>query len=134
METSLESILREAVNFEAQAFDGDQEISGAEVVEWFSGWRRRARRAMRSIGDQTSAPMGARRVHDPLLDALHALQTMLDGERDGVSTGSPQRGESSRCARYETDTLRYAINHGGLQLTAVQFRIVVFKRPTKEVP
>jgi hypothetical protein len=40
-----ESLLREAVEAWPQ-FDGDDPVSGADLVEWFDGWRRRAKQAL----------------------------------------------------------------------------------------
>jgi hypothetical protein len=49
-EGAFESLLGEAVDFLAEIFDGDQAVDGATVVEWFSEWRERARRALEDRG------------------------------------------------------------------------------------
>jgi hypothetical protein len=36
-------LIREALDYEADAFDKGQEVSGANLVEWFSEWRTRAK-------------------------------------------------------------------------------------------
>ena len=49
MTNLLESLIREAVNFEADAFDADEGVNGADLVEWFAQWRLRARAAIRPV-------------------------------------------------------------------------------------
>ena len=50
----LESLIREAVNFEANAFDADEGVNGADLVEWFARWRVRASAATRPVSVQES--------------------------------------------------------------------------------
>ena len=52
MTNLLESLIREAVNFEADAFDADEGVDGADLVEWFAQWRLRARAATRPVSAQ----------------------------------------------------------------------------------
>ena len=52
MTNLLESLIREAVNFEADAFDADEGVNGADLVEWFAQWRLRARAATRPVSVQ----------------------------------------------------------------------------------
>lgn len=42
MERALE-LLMEAIEYEAEAFDSDSAVHGAELVEFFGQWRTRAR-------------------------------------------------------------------------------------------
>ena len=49
MTNLLESLIREAVNFEADAFDADEGVNGADLVEWFAQWRVRAKAAIRPV-------------------------------------------------------------------------------------
>jgi hypothetical protein len=42
MERALE-LLMEAIEYEAEAFDSDSAVDGAELVEFFGQWRTRAR-------------------------------------------------------------------------------------------
>jgi hypothetical protein len=113
MKPSLESILHEAVNFEAHAFDDDQDINGADLVEWFAQWRRRARAI---VGTRRPTQGGAPDDHglgSQLIGALHALQLML--------------------ARADAEIeLTRALDNGGIQITSGEFRLMVFKRTTKE--
>ncbi|MHB0668453.1 Hypothetical protein HVPorG_03891a (plasmid) [Roseomonas mucosa] len=39
----MKRLLDEAVAFEAEAFDEDEPVSGADLVDWFAGWRDRVR-------------------------------------------------------------------------------------------
>jgi hypothetical protein len=42
----MKRLLDEALAFEAEAFDEDEPVSGADLVEWFSGWRGRVRKLL----------------------------------------------------------------------------------------
>ncbi|MBI0536931.1 hypothetical protein D9599_15265 [Roseomonas sp. KE2513] len=42
----MKRLLDEALAFEAGAFDEDEPVSGADLVEWFAGWRGRARKLL----------------------------------------------------------------------------------------
>ena len=67
MTNLLESLIREAVNFEADAFDADEGVNGADLVEWFAQWRLRARAAIRPVSAQESGVRcrASRRPADP---------------------------------------------------------------------
>jgi hypothetical protein len=115
MKPSLESILHEAVNFEAKAFDDDQDINGADLVEWFAQWRRRARAIVRTHPPTRSDARDDHGLGGQLIGALQALQLML--------------------ARADAEVeLNRALDNGGIQITAGEFRVVVFKRTAKELP
>src|SRR5882757_943090 len=77
MKTSLEFIIDEAISYAAKAFDADQDISGADLVEWFADWRQRALAIVRSNQPPHSADYG-QQFHSQLIDALRALQLMQD--------------------------------------------------------
>jgi hypothetical protein len=49
-------LLREAVGYMAENFEGSAEVSGAALVEWFSEWRGRAERA---LGRRSAASLSA---------------------------------------------------------------------------
>lgn len=114
MKPSLESILHEAVDFEAKAFDDDQNISGADLIEWFADWRRRARAIVRAHRPSPDVTIDGRRIHNPLIGALHALQIVQD--------------------RAEFDELLHALDHGGIHITSGQLKIMVFKHSAKKLP
>ena len=63
----LESLIREAVNFEADAFNTDEDVNGADLLEWFARWRVRARAAVRPVSVQESGVKcrASRRSADP---------------------------------------------------------------------
>ena len=44
---SVEAVLQEAITHLADAFDGDADVDGAELVQWFTEWRTRASEALR---------------------------------------------------------------------------------------
>jgi hypothetical protein len=112
MKPSLESILHEAVNFEAEAFDDNQDINGADLVEWFAQWRRRARSIVRT-SRPTSSVTEEGRSGSQLIGALHALQLTL--------------------ARAEADLeVSQALDNGGIHITAGEFKVMVFKHPARE--
>ena len=67
MTTSLESILHEALCFEAGAFDDDQAIPSAELVEWFAEWRRRARTIVHSYQPTPTAAIYGQLFRSQLL-------------------------------------------------------------------
>jgi hypothetical protein len=114
MKPSLESILHEAVNFEAQAFDDDQNINGAGLVDWFAQWRRRARAIVRTNRPTQNSAPDDHGLGSQLIGALQALQLTL--------------------ARADADIeLTCALDNGGIQITCGEFRLMVFKRTTKEL-
>lgn len=45
--TSLELLLREAINYEYKAFEEDTEVDGCDLVEWFDEWRTRVKEALK---------------------------------------------------------------------------------------
>ena len=63
----LKSLIREAVNFEANAFDADEGVNGTDLVEWLAQWRVRAKAAIRPVSVQASAVRcgASRRPVDP---------------------------------------------------------------------
>jgi hypothetical protein len=133
MKTSLEFIIDEAISFAAQAFDDDQDISGAELVEWFADWRQRARAIVCSNRSPQSADY-SQQFHSQLIDALRALQLMQDRVK---VEGRPMnqlshRGRTLRATDAESEELIHALNSGGIQITAGPFKAVVFKHSAKE--
>lgn len=52
---SLISVIEEALGYEAEAFEEDHPVKGADLVEWFAQWRLRAQAAVAAaIGNKTS--------------------------------------------------------------------------------
>lgn len=47
---AMKALIREAVAAWADDFDTDNHINGADLVEWFSGWRQRARAVVERCG------------------------------------------------------------------------------------
>lgn len=133
MKPSLETILHEAVNFEARAFDDDQHISGADLVEWFAQWRRRARAIVRANHPSHDAAIYVQRFRSQLISALHALQIV----QYGAEVESPLADPLTHGAQYplptdaEIEALIHALDHGGVHVTAGQFTVRVFKDPAK---
>jgi hypothetical protein len=123
METTIDSVLREAVSFEARAFDSNQEISGSDLVEWFAEWRHRARRAIRASGHSATAAVSTSRFHAQLRGALNTLQDLQAAKR------RKRRGTASDIERWLE-----ALDNGGLQLSVGPFRVLVFKPSTKGEP
>lgn len=106
MNPSLEALLDEAVNFEAEAFDEDQEISGADLVEWFAEWRCRARRVVKS----TSPPRNDLIHWQRLRKHLHSVLEAFDAE---------------------ADKLLHALSHGGIQVVVGEVTVLLFRRPSE---
>jgi len=52
MSDLIESMIREALDYEAVAFDRDDDVNGADLVEWFARWRERARVAINPASAQ----------------------------------------------------------------------------------
>lgn len=46
----MRELLSEAAEIWAEQFDGDTQVSGADLVEWFALWRVAAKEALSSIG------------------------------------------------------------------------------------
>ncbi len=133
MSTSLESILHEALCFEAGAFDDDQAIPSAELVEWFAEWRRRARTIVRSHRPTPTAAIYGQLFRSQLLSALRALQLMQDrAEVEGPSASRLTHRERDLPTEVEIDELIHALNSGGIHFTCGQLKATVFKRSAKE--
>ena len=49
--TAMAAVLQEALAAYASGFDADAELCCADVVEWFAGWRERARAALGRVGE-----------------------------------------------------------------------------------
>jgi hypothetical protein len=43
----METLLQEALDYEADAFNNDQPVNGADLVDWFAEWRQRAAATLR---------------------------------------------------------------------------------------
>jgi hypothetical protein len=134
MTTSLESILHEALCFEAGAFDDDQVIPSAELVEWFAEWRRRAQTIVRSYRPTPTAAIYGQLFRSQLIEALRALQLMQDrAEVKGPLTSRlTHREQHSPTTDIEIDELLHALDDGGIHITCGQLRAMVFKHPAKE--
>lgn len=50
------ALLIEALAFRAAEFDGDEPVSGADLTEWFAGWRLRLRQAIADGRQATDEP------------------------------------------------------------------------------
>jgi hypothetical protein len=133
MSTSLESILYEALCFEAGAFDVDQAIPGAELVEWFVEWRRRAQTVVHSRHPTPTAAIYGQLFRSQLLDALRALQLMQErAEIEGSRMSRVTHREHHPPTDAELDELIDALDNGGIHFTCGQLKAMVFKHPAKE--
>lgn len=133
MTTSLESILHEALCFEAGAFDDDQAVPSAELVEWFAEWRRRAQTVVHSHRPTRTAAIYGQLFRSQLLGALRALQLMqgrAEVERPFMSRATHH--ERYPPADAEIDELISALDNGGIHFIYGQLKAVVFKHPSKE--
>jgi hypothetical protein len=50
-------MLREALAYESEAFDADEPISGADLVDWFVQWRNQAKAALQSAENRAVAAL-----------------------------------------------------------------------------
>jgi len=87
MNTSLQTLIDEALSHEADAFDNDTEVSGADLVEWFAGWRSRVKDALdavnRSIqGESDTTPKIYRVTAGDLGEAIDALKEAAEARRE----------------------------------------------------
>src|SRR5687768_10062646 len=48
MSEPIDALLREALDYEAEAFENDTEVNGADLVDWFCDWRTRAKTSLES--------------------------------------------------------------------------------------
>jgi hypothetical protein len=133
MATSLESILHEALCFEAGAFDDDQAVPGAELVEWFAEWRRRAQTVVHAHRPTPTAAIYGQLFRRQLLGALRALQLMQNRtEVEGRRMSWLAHREHDPPTDAELDELIHALDNGGIHFTCGQLRAMVFKHPAKE--
>lgn len=56
MTNTLELLIHEALAYEAEAFDKDYPVNAADLVEWFAGWRDRAKSADRTADRSGNTP------------------------------------------------------------------------------
>ena len=54
MKNTLDALIEEPLVYEADAFENDEAVSGANLVEWFVDWRRRVRAAMDVVQSHSS--------------------------------------------------------------------------------
>jgi hypothetical protein len=59
MTNTIELLIHEALGYEAEAFDKDDPVNAADLVEWFAAWRDRAKSAVRTVdwSGKTPAPV-----------------------------------------------------------------------------
>ena len=66
---TLDGIIRDALAYEAEEFDGpadlDLSVSGADLVDWFTDWRQRARKALKTV--EPSSAVGKARLGETYL-------------------------------------------------------------------
>jgi hypothetical protein len=135
MKTSLEFIIDEAISYAAKAFDTDQDISGADLVEWFAEWRQRAQAVVENNRRSPDAAFCVQRSLSLLVSALHALQVM--GDRAEIE--APLMHELTGGGQYppptdaEIEELIHALDHGGIHIACGPFRATVFKHAAKGV-
>jgi hypothetical protein len=133
MTTSLESILHEALFFEAGAFDDDQAIPSAELVEWFAEWCRRAQTVVHSHRPAPTAAIYGQLFRSQLIGALRALQLM----QERAEVEGPRMSRLTHCEHHlptdaELNELIPALDNGGIHFTCGQLKAMVFKHPAKE--
>lgn len=136
MSTSLSELIHEAIKYRATAFDRGGDISGADLVEWFADWRRRARAVLRPERVVSTNALASDRFRSQLIGALQTLQLMQDRadveaplmNHDGVQRGRYASTDS------EIDRLVHALRNGGIRITVGSLVVMVFKRSDKESP
>lgn len=85
------AVIADALAFKAEAFEGDEEVNGGDLVEWFSGWRETAKAAI--AGTPSTAPA------DPVkAEMLAALKAAMD---DGFLAGEVLDQVAAAIARAE---------------------------------
>ena len=125
--------LHEALCFEAGAFDDDQAIPSAELVEWFAEWRRRAQTVVHAHRPTPTAAIYGQLFRSQLLGALRALQLMRDrAEVEGRRMSWLAHRGHDLPTEAEIDELIHALDNGGIHFTCSQLKAMVFKHPAKE--
>jgi hypothetical protein len=56
MTNTIELLIDEALGYEAAAFDKDDPVNAADLVEWFAAWRNRAKAAVPTAGGSRKSP------------------------------------------------------------------------------
>lgn len=56
MTNTIEQLIHEALGYEAAAFDQDDPVNAADLVEWFAAWRNRAKTAVRTADRSRKSP------------------------------------------------------------------------------
>lgn len=92
---ALESLIRDALAYEAEAFEQDTDVNGADLVQWFADWRRRAKAAV--AGDPPKATERADHwADDPEFGADDWRMDVINGDtRLGYAEWVAHNRESS---------------------------------------
>jgi len=59
MTNTVETLMHEALDYEAEAFDGDAAANAADLVDWFAEWRERAKAVVRPVSERAGADASA---------------------------------------------------------------------------
>jgi len=81
MPISLETLIDEALGYEAEAFDNDEYVSGADLVDWFDQWRTRAKTVRNSVVVSSPQPSCCITPAD-LREAIDALNEAAETRRN----------------------------------------------------
>jgi hypothetical protein len=49
MTNTIETLVHEALGYESEAFESDEAVNAADLVDWFAEWRERAKAAVRPV-------------------------------------------------------------------------------------
>lgn len=66
----LHALLQEAAQQQAEAFENEEEVSGADLVEWFAEWRQELVRLMPDLVERAKG-MTAQEIYDVLKQKDH---------------------------------------------------------------
>lgn len=79
---AIANVLAEALAYEAEQFDGGLSVSGADLVNWFAGWRTRLREALASPDAEPANLFAALKLVMPL--ACSHVEDWRSGIEDGT--------------------------------------------------
>lgn len=79
---AMRAAISDALAFRPEAFEGDEELNGGDLVEWFSGWRETAKAALAGI-PSAAPPAPSDAPADPVkAEMLAALKRLAEVIRD----------------------------------------------------
>lgn len=107
MSTKYETLLVEALRYEAEAFDDDTEVNGGDLVEWFAEWRQRVKAALEPPPANPVAQSPCEVTPRQLREAIDALAEAAETRRQCTAMDEPREPVNGLIADSYGNTAEY---------------------------